>query len=422
MATWTSTGSNEANLMKIKYHKLIEKQFNMANVIFGRIKKIEDFVGSDLQMAVQQSIGGGVGCGTSLPTSNINKISKALLGAPKNMYGVVSIDRKSKKLSSKSEGAFVKFTAFPVKTAVKSFNRNLERMLTRNTVGGSGALITGGAGDTNVSGDGTSGDPFIVSFDTASTYFPAEFECIEVGDILNADAEATALVVSDMSVSVANGYATGTITLVGSSVLLAADEDTTPFVQSLYMQNSKDAEIVGIQGAISATSSTLHNISIGHRWQAYQKNASSASLSTDLMNDVVLNVKRQSSESPSMILTSYHQFVKLLNLLEDQKRYQLPARDKKYKGQVSFAALEYMSADGPIPVIPSRFIDSDKMYFLNERHIELHLCPGGFEWFQDDGTVFLREASVDSYEARYGGYGQSFINPAFQGYLYGLAV
>jgi hypothetical protein len=122
-----------------------------------------------------------------------------------------------------------------------------------------------------------------------------------------------------------------------------------------------------------------------------------------------------------MVLTSYHQFIKLLNLLEDQKRYNLPARDKKFKGQISFAAIEYMSADGPIPVIPSRFIDSDKMYFLNDNHIELHLRPGGLEWFDDDGTVFLRE-STDSYEARYGGYGQLFVNPHFQGYLHSLAV
>jgi hypothetical protein len=80
-----------------------------------------------------------------------------------------------------------------------------------------------------------------------------------------------------------------------------------------------------------------------------------------------------------------------------------------------------MSADGELPVLTSRFIDSDKMYFLNDDQLELHLRPGGFEWFDEDGTVFLREAS-DSYEARYGGYGQSFINPHFQGYLYGLQV
>ena len=142
---------------------------------------------------------------------------------------------------------------------------------------------------------------------------------------------------------------------------------------------------------------------------------------TDLMNEVVLSTKQQSGESPNLILSSFHQYIKLLNLLEDQKRYNLPARDKKFKGQISFSAIEYISPDGPIPVIPSRFVDSDKMYFLNDNHLELHLRPGGLEWFDEDGTVFLRE-STDSYEARYGGYGQFFVNPHFQGYLHTLAV
>ena len=156
------------------------------------------------------------------------------------------------------------------------------------------------------------------------------------------------------------------------------------------------------------------------RWKSYQKSAASAALSTDLMNDVVLNVKRQCGESPDLILTSYHQFIKLLNLLEDQKTYNLPARDKKFKGQISFAGIEFMSADGPIPVVPDRFMDADEIFFLNTAHVELHLTPGGFEWFDEDGTVFLRE-STDSYEARYGGYGELFVNPHFHGRLHSLA-
>jgi hypothetical protein len=69
----------------------------------------------------------------------------------------------------------------------------------------------------------------------------------------------------------------------------------------------------------------------------------------------------------------------------------------------------------------SRFVSDEKMLFLNDKHIELACRPGGFEWFDEDGTVFLRE-SGDSYEARYGGYCDLFINPHFQGQLDNLAV
>jgi hypothetical protein len=80
-----------------------------------------------------------------------------------------------------------------------------------------------------------------------------------------------------------------------------------------------------------------------------------------------------------------------------------------------------LTPEGAIPVIASRFVPADEMFFLNDDHIELHLRPGGMEWFDEDGTVFLRETG-DSYEARYGGYGQTFINPHFQGYLHTLAT
>jgi len=419
--SWTYDSSTESNLMKVKYEKLIEKQFNKSNPLFGRLKKKTDFVGSQKEIAIVQSIGGGVGAG-SLPTASESKIGKATITTKKN-YAVVSIDRETMKAAKSDEGSFVRMTAFPVKIATESFNRNVERQMTRGAADGNGALVTGNASNSNCSGVGSAGDPYLIELDNASTYFPAEIACLEEGDLVQINSEVTAaLEVVSITESVANGYATSTIGLTGTSARLDVIGDTgtpAPFGASdkIYMQGSKDNELIGVQGAISATTGSLYGVTVGRRWKAYQKDASSAALSTDLMNDVVVNVKRQSGASPKLILCHHHQYIKLLNLLEDHKRYNVPSR----KGEFSFSALSFMSADGEIPVLTSRFIDSDKMYFLNDDHLELHLRPGGFEWFDEDGTVFLREAS-DSYEARYGGYGQSFINPHFQGYLYGLQV
>lgn len=430
MSAWTYDSSNEANLMKVKYGKLIEKQFAQENVLFARMKKKEDFVGSQIERPIIQSIGGGVGAG-SLPTANESKVDKAVITS-KKLYAVTSIDRETKAAAKKDEGSFVRMTAFPVKQTTKAFNRNLERMITRASAdgtAGNGALI-GGAADSgtppsDVSGAGTAGDPYIISFDKASTYSPAHFQAIEIGDLVNVNSETTDLEVVDMSETVSNGYSTGTISLVGTSARLAVLADACcplPFIQTdyLYMQGSKGNEITSIGDVISATSGNLYSVSVGRRWQSYQKNASSAAISTDLLNDVVVNMKRQCGESPNVILMGHHQYIKFLNLLEDQKSYNLPAKGK-FKGQVSFSGIEFLSADGAIPVMMSRFIDSDKVYFLNDKHIEMCLRPGGFEWFDDDGTVFLRE-STDSYEARYGGYGQLFVNPHFQGYLHNLSV
>lgn len=426
MSSWTYSASNEANLMKVKYGELIDKQFNMSNVLFARINKKQDFVGSQIERPVEQSIGGGVSAG-DLPTANENKISKATLTS-KRLYALASVDRESMKAAKTDEGSFVRFTKYPVKQATKSFNRNVERMITRAPLDGSGTLITGSASNSNCSGVGSAGDPYIIELDQATIYNQADFESIEVGDLVQINSETTAaLEVVDLIVNTSTpGSVDISVHLTGSSARMDVIGDTgTPAAfgasDKIYMQQSKDNELSGLEGVLSATSGTYKGVTIGRRWQSYIKAAASAALTTDLMNDVVINVKRTSGESPNLILTSYHQYIKLLNLLEDQKRYNLPAKDKAFKGVISFSGVEFMSPDGAIPVIASRFVSDDNMLFLNDKHIELCLRPGGFEWFDDDGTVFLRTAS-DSYAARYGGYGDFFVNPHFQGILSGLAV
>ena len=423
MSAWTYTVSNEANLFKIKYGKLIDKQFNEANVLFGRVKRKTDFVGKQLDRPIIQSIGGGVGAG-SLPTANESKIANASISSIKKLYAVVSIDRETMKAARTDEGSFVRFTNFPVQIATRSFNRNLERMMTRGDATGTGALFTGNACNSVVTGAGTACSPYLVDFDVASTYFPAEFEQIEEGDILHVNTETTDLVVDSVTITDADGYATGTIGLIGTSSRLAALAACcgTAFgaTDKLYMQNSKDNEMLGLKGVLSATSGTIYGVTVGRRWQSYNKSAASASISTDLLNDVMINVKRKSGESPNLILAPYHQYKKILDILEDQKRYPLPARDPRFKGQISFSGLEFMSIDGPVPIVPSRFMNSDEIYFLNDKYLELCL-RSEFEWFDEDGNVFLRE-TTDSYEARYGGYGEFYINPHFHGRLHTLAV
>jgi hypothetical protein len=90
-------------------------------------------------------------------------------------------------------------------------------------------------------------------------------------------------------------------------------------------------------------------------------------------------------------------------------------------GKVSFKGVEFMSSAGAVGVFPERFCQEDRMYFLNDNYIECHHRPD-FGWFEDDGTVFLRDSSSDSYSARYGGYLETYIVPNFHGVISGLAI
>jgi hypothetical protein len=189
----------------------------------------------------------------------------------------------------------------------------------------------------------------------------------------------------------------------------------------IYMQNSKDNDPSGLKGVLDATSGTQYGISVGRRWQAgAQVAAAGAGLTTDLMNQVMLEVQRKSGKVPNLIMCSFTQYRKLLNVLEDQKQYIVEPRSPELVGKVSFRGVEFMSSAGPVGVFPERFIEDDRMYFLNDNYVALHHRPD-FGWFDDDGSVFLRTTG-DAYEARYGGYLETSIVPPFHGVISGWAT
>lgn len=399
--------TSATNLFKIKYGKLSDNVYNSANVLLGRVKKEYNFTGKRMDIAVPTSFAGGVGSG-SLPTANSASYEDAQISA-KKMYSVIEIDREAIKAAENDEGAFVRLTKHSVQKGVESWMRNMSRALFNDGTGALGA----GDGATNVSGAGTTGSPYVVVIGAAS-WKEANWE---EKDFVNYDTETTQLEV------VAVVPSSRSISLVGTSAGLAALTGVGPVPTNKYfhMQNSKDNDPEGLKGVLEATSGSKYGISIARRWKAFQKDASSSGLTVDLMNEVMLGVEKQCGKVPNLIVTSYTQYRKLMNLLEDQKQYIVEPRSPELKGKVSFRGVEFMSQAGPVGVFADRFAADDQMLFLNDNYITIHHRPG-FGWFDDDGTVFLRKSGEDVYEARYGGYLQSYIVPSFQGILDNLAT
>ncbi len=406
-ANRTFSLSEASALFKIKYGKLSENVYNSSNVLLGTAKKSYSFTGKQILHAIPQSFAGGVGSG-SLPVANTALYSEAIITA-KKMYAVVEIDRESIKAAMSDEGAFVRATKEVVQKGVESWMRNMSRALFND---GTGALAAGDA-STNVSGTGSLGDPYICVLASSS-----KEANIEERDLVNVGTETTTLEILEYAPS------TQTVSLVGSSATLAAASGSSPLSDTLYMQGSKDNDPEGLKGVLDATSGSKYGISVARRWKAEQRGASAATISADLMNDMMLSIEKKTGKVPNLIITSYKQFQKLLAIQEDQKRYPIPNRAgvKDKNGEViSFSGVQFMSTSGPVAVVPERFCEDDRMYFLNDNHIEIYHRPD-FGWFDDDGTVFLRKASSDEYEARYGGYLQVYINPNFHGVITDLNV
>jgi len=401
MANFNLTGAT--NLFKIKYGKLSENVYNSFNVTLARIKKDFTFTGKRLDIAVPQSFAGGVGSG-SLPTPNAATYGDAQISA-KKMYSVVEIDREAIKASMNNEGAFVQGTKHVVQKGVESWMRNMSRVLFND---GTGALgqFSGNAG-------GTATDPTITILNTGTYGFKeANWEDKDYVNVntLSSVFEVVSLVPSTRVVTLSRISGSDDLTSIGAGT------------HTVYMQNSKDNDPSGLKGVLEATSGTQYSISVARRWQAsHQKAAGGAAISVDLLNEGMLEIQRKSGKVPNLIVTSFTQFRKLQNILEDQKQYIVEPRSPELKGKISFKGLEFMSSAGAIPIMPERFVEDDRVYLLNDNFVTAFHRPD-FGWFEDDGTVFLRKASTDAYEARYGGYLEVYITPNFHGYIGGLAT
>lgn len=413
-------------LFKINYYKRSENMYNSANVTQGRVKKRFDFTGRSRVVATSLSFAGGVGSGT-IPKANVGNYQEATI-LSKKVYAVVLIDRESIKASMDDKGAFVKSTRESVQKTVESYNRNSSRILFSD---GLGLLALGDATGAAVTGLGTVGSPFIVEIPLKTGiqvggWKEANWEEKDYVQVVTGATPVTGaggVMEADLLEIVAVDATTRLVSLVGTSARLTAlVGGVIPLAttDAIAMQGSYENDPEGLKSILDKTAGAIYGIAVQRRWMATAEDALGAGITVDLMNKVMLDVEKKFGKAPNLIVESYVQFRKTLNLLEDQKQYTIDPRSKDLKGKVSFKGVEFMSSMGSVGVFPERFVEDDRVYFLNDNHIEVHHRPD-FGWFDDDGTVFLRTTG-DEYEARYGGYYQNYIEPTAHGFLHSLAV
>ena len=290
-------------LFKIKYEKLSENVYNSANVLLGRVKKSYNFTGKQLQITIPQSFSGGVGSGT-LPKANTAIYSEAIIKA-KKMYATVEIDRETIKAALADEGAFVRATKEVVKKAVESFNRNLSRALFND---GSGALGTISAAVVADDQDATSGTKL-----TISDFKEANWEERDLVDIAATDAGVEILeVLPDTQQIIVKSTNTEADAVNAPGVFDVSGLNGTTGI--IYMQGSKDNDPEGLKGVLDATSGQKYEVDVKRRFQAIQEDASQAAVSTDLLNKVMLKIKKSCGKSPNLIVCSFKQYEKILNL------------------------------------------------------------------------------------------------------------
>lgn len=410
----TATG-----VFKTKYIRMSRDMFNSENVVLAKVKRNDEFVGDQALVSVPTSFGGGRGSGI-IPRANVTSYQKMLITSKKT-YAIIEVDNEAIKASQTDEGAFVRLSKEPVKRGVQSWQANLSRMLFNHSAATNGNGGNGRLGQSTGAATGTG--PYVATITNALTvsgttdgnWKQANFE---VKDYVNVNTnsalfEITAIAPSSRQV---------TLTQIDGATF----DLTTVSNFDIYMQNSRNNDPTGLRGTLLATSGTLYNITVGYRWQASsQLTALSEGITVDRMNQQTLDIKYGFGESPDMMVTSFVQYRKLLNQLEDQKRYMIvESRNSGPKGKFSFQALEFLSDVGPIPVIAERFVDDDTFYTLNSDFIEFHARPDG-GWVEDPtagGSIFRLSPTNDTWQARYAVYGEFAIMPTAHGIMTGLTT
>ena len=402
--TWTYTQETENALFKTAYGKHNAMAFNQRSALYGRIKKKTNFKGKDMVPSIRLSYGGGRGSG-KLPRAS-RALYKQITLKTKKLYHRLSIDNETFEASKSSLGAFVNMAKEPMEVARIAFSNLLERQIVLGDLTGSGLLMTSPASSRSAATTVTS--PFELEMTAGDIA-----ESLEEGDVCDLVYGSNTLVAEVTKVTEG---ATPEVTfkrLDGASAAIAATAKV-----DVYLQNSKDAELEGLHGVLKATSGTYKGIAIGRRWQSYQDTTSGA-LTKARLNKAVLQIVKRCGEVPTVIVVNHKQYTTILDLFEDIKRVQIPARGKALKAQVGYAALEYVSPQGTIPIVFNRYVKEGDLYLLNEDKIEL-VSRAAPQWFNRDGTVFLRETDEDTYEARYGCFSDLFIQPFYQGVITGL--
>lgn len=396
---------------------LVNKKAPLASILMKN--KRVDFVGDQFVQPVRFGSAVGLGYrspGQNLPAPIASPRARAVFPA-KRAYGTAEFDREAIVASRNDKGAFAKITVDEVDAVEEGF---LLHQVERSLFGdASGALAQ--IDDASVAGAGTPASPWAFDLDAATTvypkgkakYFPqgAHMDLYSTGGVYQLTIE-----IVSASTDTSTGVVSLTATLVATGSASAPDDDMV-----IYWEGNKDQEIVGLKLIAPISNGTLYGIaqSAQPKFKGLVTSLT-GTLAYDDVNDAVSALEEE-SESPDIAICSHAALALLKNQSEDAKRYN-QAEVKSSNGIIGFKGIEIMTDSGAIPVIASQMCPKDEMFLLNSKYMQL-VMRQDFGWFDDDGTVLLRDPNKDVYAARYGGYFELFCSkPNTVHRLYGFSV
>lgn len=388
-----------AELFKTDFKDYQEAVYNKDILLWGQIESVP-MTGDETEFPFPFGYNGGNSSGR-LPAKRVAEY-KTCKFSHKKVYAAADVKRDAMAASMSNKGAFVKFMEEPMEKIKEGFTWNMNRILHGNGDGSLGTISaiydqSGGLYRLTISNmkEANFEEGMFVNIETGNTDL---FEITEVDP--------------DNSYVYVQREAGGT---------------QVPSTDTIFMQRSENNDPHGLKEICDATSATKYNIATSDRkWQAYQVAAGGVTITPQLLNQVYLRQQKRvgKARSGNMGLLSYIQYEKLLNQLEDSKRYdtvKLSPKDKRF-GDISFSGIVYHGNAGDLMIFPERFVEDDRFYLLNTDFIKKYEMPKSGFVTEDTGKPFLRSQDEDMFEIRWAWYGQLFIVPTYQAVVTGLST
>lgn len=403
------TLQNHEELWKDFYVPIAEAMANTDTPFRATVKRIKNYTGKQLKGAAKLSVGAGIGNGVLPAGSTYKADDVAYTSTP--MWGAVVLDWETIVSTKDDKGAFINETADAVETMLTAFNTNESRQFfgTHNGILGT---LNGAAPVDN--GDGT----WSMTISAATWFYPNW----EAGYVVNLGSDGTPFEVTRVARS------TRVITFKRRDGY-SYDPTTASTTANVYMQNSKDIELIGLREIYTTRdnggSNTLYGVPVQPRWESRELDAASAPLIPDMITEMVEMQAEDTKEPFTDCWLHSVQYAALVNQLEGKKEYtQLKSNDARY-ADMGFEMLTFKSRVGPVRIGTDRFVPFSHAIFTTRSKIEVRERPE-FGWLTfDTGSKFLRdhkEGMKPCYKAFYGGYEQFFAHPASVGYIKDLAV
>ena len=360
-------------ILKTQYLGPIREMLNNSSVLYSRLEKNEDsVVGKNFTIPLHYGRNEGVGArseGGALPTAG-NQAYKECIVPMRYQYGRIQLTGPTIKAARSNEGAFVR----AVDSEMRGLEKDMRASMNRQAFGdGSGALTVCGT---------TSASTTVV---VAST------------------AKLRAGMPIDVLVTATGATSTGAVGRTVSSItdathfVISGTAITTDNTFSVYTSGSRNNEMMGLSGIVSATS-TLQGLDVStYPWwvAAVQANSgTNRAISDTIIQTAIDALESNSSGMCTALYTSFGVRRAYQALLTATKQL---VNTQELQG--GYKAISYMGGShGVIPIIAEKDAPANKIFCVDENELSIFRLAD-FDWMQEDGAILSRVSGYDAYEA-----------------------